>query len=168
MKNNLILFIAILLLSCGSSQTSTQNISQDKPKITNSEAAITPKIKDEPKQEVVVKPQVKDDYFIALTDPKDVAKGEELFTAKVCSACHLTDGGGLIGPNLTDRYTISGCDYESIFTVIAKGGRPGKGMIAWEQTLSKKEIQQLTSYILTLQGTTPEEPKRPEGEPCNE
>ena len=41
-------------------------------------------------------------------------------------------------------------------------------MIAWEQSLSKKEIQQLTSYILTLKDTTPEKPKRPEGELCNE
>jgi cytochrome c oxidase cbb3-type subunit 3 len=41
-------------------------------------------------------------------------------------------------------------------------------MIAWEQTINKKEIQQLTSYILTLQGSTPERPKRPEGEFCTE
>lgn len=37
-------------------------------------------------------------------------------------------------------------------------------MIAWEATLSQLERQQLASYILSIQGTSPATPKAPEGE----
>ena len=96
----------------------------------------------------------------------DIENGKKLFSLS-CTACHLDDGGGLIGPNLTDAYTISGCSFEEIATVIAKG-TPNKGMYAWEQILNKKEILQLTSYIISLKGTTPKQPKHPEGELCSE
>ena len=110
-------------------------------------------------------PELFDDAnLVALTDAVDIQKGKELFTTKTCTACHLADGGGSIGPNLTDEHWILGGGFKNIFNTIAKGGRPGKGMIAWEGTISQKERQQLTSYILTLQGTTPATPKAPEGE----
>ncbi len=100
----------------------------------------------------------------ALTDAASIQKGKELFASKTCTACHLADGGGSIGPNLTDEYWILGGGFKDIMNVIAKGGRPGKGMIAWESTISLEERQQLASYILSLQGTTPANPKAPEGE----
>ena len=113
-------------------------------------------------------PELYDDAnLVALTDPADIEKGKELFTTKTCTACHLADAGGSIGPNLTDEYWILGGGFKNIFNTIAKGGRPGKGMIAWEATISQKERQQLTSYILTLQGTTPATPKAPEGDVWN-
>ena len=110
-------------------------------------------------------PELFDDAnLIALTDPADIQKGKELFTSKTCTACHLADAGGSIGPNLTDEYWILGGGFKNIFNTIAKGGRPGKGMIAWEGTISQLERQQLTSYILSIQGTSPATPKAPEGE----
>ncbi|MCK5677856.1 MAG: cytochrome C oxidase subunit III, partial [Flavobacteriaceae bacterium] len=68
------------------------------------------------------------------------------------------------GPNLTDDKWILGGGFKNIYTVISKGGRPGKGMIAWESTVSQKERQQLASYIISIQGTTPANPKAPEGD----
>lgn len=110
-------------------------------------------------------PELYDDAnLVALTDPADIQKGKELFASKTCTACHLADAGGSIGPNLTDEYWILGGGFKNIFNTIAKGGRPGKGMIAWEATISQKERQQLASYILSIQGTTPATPKAPEGE----
>lgn len=110
-------------------------------------------------------PELFDDANLEpLTSPADIAKGKELFTSKTCTACHLDDGGGSIGPNLTDDYWILGGSFSDIMNTIAKGGRPGKGMIAWENTISQKERQQIASYILTLRGTTPANPKEPEGE----
>ncbi|MDY7396666.1 cbb3-type cytochrome c oxidase N-terminal domain-containing protein [Aureibaculum sp. 2210JD6-5] len=100
----------------------------------------------------------------ALTDAASIQKGKELFTAKTCTACHLADLGGSIGPNLTDEYWILDGDFQGIMNTIAKGGRPGKGMIAWESTISLEERQQLASYILSMKGTTPAAPKAPEGE----
>jgi len=100
----------------------------------------------------------------ALTDASSIQKGKELFASKTCTACHLADGGGSIGPNLTDEYWILDGDFQGIMNTIAKGGRPGKGMIAWESNINLEERQQLASYILTLKGTTPANPKDPEGE----
>ena len=104
------------------------------------------------------------DRTIAYTDAENLAKGKELFTSKTCFACHLNDLGGSIGPNLTDDKWILGGDFKSIFNTITKGGRPGKGMVAWESTISKMERQQLASYIMSMQGTTPATPKAAEGD----
>jgi len=98
-----------------------------------------------------------------LTDTASLEAGEKLYIAN-CAVCHRNDGGGGIGPNLTDKYWILGGDIKGVFQSIAKGGRPGKGMIAWDASLRPSEIQQLSSYILTMQGTQPENPKAPEGD----
>ncbi len=106
----------------------------------------------------------KTENLIAFTDAANLEKGKELFATKTCTVCHLADGGGSIGPNMTDDYWILGGGFQNIFNTIAKGGRPGKGMVEWESTISLEERQQLASYILTLRGTTPATPKAPEGD----
>ncbi len=100
----------------------------------------------------------------ATTDAASLKKGKELFLAKGCIACHGVDGGGGIGPNLTDNKWVLGGGFEKIFNTISKGGRPGKGMVAWEASISKTDRQLLASYIISIQGTTPTNPKSPEGE----
>ena len=37
-------------------------------------------------------------------------------------------------------------------------------MIAWKASLKPKEIQQVASYIISLKGSNPPDPKAPEGE----
>ncbi|HLW33636.1 MAG TPA: cbb3-type cytochrome c oxidase N-terminal domain-containing protein [Aequorivita sp.] len=98
-----------------------------------------------------------------LTDASDLAAGKEIYTVN-CVACHKDDGGGGIGPNLTDDYWILGGGIKEVFHTISEGGRPGKGMIAWKTDLKPLEIAQVSSYVLTLQGITPVDPKEPEGE----
>lgn len=105
-----------------------------------------------------------DSNIVALTDAADLAKGKELFASKTCTACHLADLGGSIGPNLTDNKWILGGDVKSIYNTITKGGRDGKGMIAWESTISREDRILLSSYIVSMQGTTPATPKAPEGD----
>lgn len=100
---------------------------------------------------------------ILLTEASDLAAGNKIFNEK-CVACHRADGGGGIGPNLTDEYWISGGDIGSIFNTISEGGRPGKGMISWKQDLKPVEMAQVGSYILSLQGTNPPDPKAPDGD----
>jgi len=105
-----------------------------------------------------------DSNIVALTDAENLAKGKELFTSKTCTACHLVDLGGSIGPNLTDNVWILGGDVKSIFNTLTNGGRPGKGMIAWESTITREERIQLASYIISMQGTQPAAPKAAEGD----
>ncbi|HZH69304.1 MAG TPA: cbb3-type cytochrome c oxidase N-terminal domain-containing protein [Flavobacteriaceae bacterium] len=98
-----------------------------------------------------------------LTDAADLQVGKSIFNDK-CMVCHRADGGGGIGPNLTDSYWILGGSISDVFQVIAEGGRPGKGMVAWKNDLKPLEIAQVASYILSLQGTNPPDPKAPEGD----
>lgn len=98
-----------------------------------------------------------------LTDAADLSAGRAIYTAN-CVACHKADGGGGIGPNLTDDYWILGGGIKNVFKTIMEGGRDGKGMISWRSELSPGEMAQVGSYLLTFQGTTPAEPKAAEGE----
>lgn len=94
----------------------------------------------------------------------DINAGKAIYDAN-CVACHAADGGGMtgLGPNFTDKYWLHGGDMPSIFKTI-KYGVPEKGMISWETQLSPKKMQQVASYIYTLEGTTPANPKEPQGE----
>ncbi|MEE4000896.1 cbb3-type cytochrome c oxidase N-terminal domain-containing protein [Tenacibaculum sp. FZY0031] len=98
-----------------------------------------------------------------LTDAGDLSRGKAVYNLN-CAACHIADGGGGIGPNLTDEYWILGGGIKNIFNTISNGGRDGKGMVAWNKTLKPQDIQKVASYILSLQGTTPAKPKEPQGE----
>ncbi len=98
-----------------------------------------------------------------LTDAADLKAGEAIFTAN-CVACHKADGGGGIGPNLTDKYWILGGGIKNVFNTISEGGRDGKGMVAWKQTLKPAEMAQVASYVLSFEGTTPADPKEPQGD----
>ena len=98
-----------------------------------------------------------------LTDASDLNKGKQIFETN-CVACHMADGGGGIGPNLTDEYWILGGGIKNVFKTVSEGGRDGKGMVAWKTLLKPSEIAQVSSYLLQFQGTTPAKPKDPEGE----
>lgn len=96
------------------------------------------------------------------TETADINAGKAIYDAN-CAVCHAADGGGGVGPNFTDKYWLHGGDIASIFKTI-KYGVPTKGMISWETQLSPKKMQQVASYIYTLEGTTPAKPKEPQGE----
>jgi cytochrome c oxidase cbb3-type subunit 3 len=99
-----------------------------------------------------------------LTEASDIKAGGAIFTTN-CVACHMPDGGGGIGPNLTDEYWILGGGIKNVFHTISEGGRDGKGMIAWKQTLKPAEIAQVASFIISeINGKTPANPKAAEGE----
>jgi cytochrome c oxidase cbb3-type subunit 3 len=99
-----------------------------------------------------------------LSDAADLAKGKAIYEEN-CVACHKSDGGGGIGPNLTDNHWILGGGIKNVFKTINDGGRDGKGMVAWSKNgLKPSEIAQVASYVLTLQDITPAEPKEAEGD----
>ena len=98
-----------------------------------------------------------------LTESSDLSAGKKIFTEK-CIACHKADGGGGIGPNLTDVNWILGGGIKNVFNTISEGGRAGKGMVSWKNDLKPLEMAQVASYVLSFQGTTPAEPKAAEGD----
>jgi cytochrome c oxidase cbb3-type subunit 3 len=98
-----------------------------------------------------------------LTDASDLNAGKGIYETN-CVACHMADGGGGIGPNLTDNYWILGGGVKNVFHTISEGGRDGKGMVAWKQSLKPLEMAQVASYVLQFQGTEPANPKAAEGD----
>lgn len=98
-----------------------------------------------------------------LTEASDLNAGKKVYEAN-CIACHMADGGGGIGPNLADNYSILGNDIKSVFNTISEGGRAGKGMVPWKTELKPLEMAQVASYVKMFEGTTPANPKAPEGE----
>lgn len=100
---------------------------------------------------------------VMLTDASDLNAGRNIYDGS-CAVCHRADGGGGIGPNLTDNYWILGGSLSNIYEVISEGGRPGKGMIPWKNDLKPLEIAQVSSYVMTMQGTNPADAKEAEGD----
>lgn len=98
-----------------------------------------------------------------LTDAASLEAGKKVFDTN-CAVCHMADGGGGIGPNLTDDKWILGGGIENVFQTIAEGGRPGKGMVSWKSSINLEARQQVASYVISLQGTTPANPKAAEGD----
>lgn len=96
-----------------------------------------------------------------LNAPADLEAGQKIFTT-ICAACHLADGGGSVGPNLTDNYWIHGGGIKDIFKTI-KYGYPEKGMKSWKDDYSPTQIAQLASYVKSLGGTKPAKAKEPQG-----
>lgn len=91
-----------------------------------------------------------------------LAEGQTIYIAN-CASCHHSTGRGLIGPNLTDAYWIHGPNFEDSMQVIAKGVLE-KGMQAWENSLSLRQRHAVASYIYSIRGSEPPDPRAPEGE----
>lgn len=104
---------------------------------------------------------INEETVTLLNDASTLAEGKDIF-AKNCVTCHSADGGGLVGPNLTDEYWIHGGGIKNVFKVI-KEGVPAKGMISWQTQLDPKKMQAVASYVISLQGLKPANPKAPEG-----
>jgi cytochrome c oxidase cbb3-type subunit III len=97
-----------------------------------------------------------------LTAAADIDAGKTVF-AQNCAACHGQSAEGKVGPNLTDEYWLHGGDVNKVYHTV-KYGVQGKGMVAWKGKLSSKQMLQVASYILTLQGSKPAGAKAPQGE----
>ena len=105
---------------------------------------------------------VTDEALFAVAGSQErIAAGAALF-AQFCVACHLPQGQGIVGPNLTDNYWIHGAAPSNIYDVIDKGVL-AKGMVAWGPQLGPQKLQSLTAFVLSIKGTNVQG-KAPEGD----
>ena len=97
-----------------------------------------------------------------LSDPASLAAGKAIFegNTNICHTCHRLDLGGQVGPNLTDDYWMHGCGLDSVMHSITTG-YPEKGMLPYGSGVKLTDLQlvQVASYILSMHGTNPPEPK---------
>ena len=100
--------------------------------------------------------------FVFSTDPTDIEEGKAIFMSanNLCFTCHGNSGEGLVGPNLTDEFWINGCSAEEVAESI-QTGFPSKGMMPYGSgaKISDTELNKLVSYIGSLKGSNPPNPK---------
>jgi cytochrome c oxidase cbb3-type subunit 3 len=98
-----------------------------------------------------------------MKDPARLAAGKAIFVdPSRCSSCHMADGGGLVGPNLTDDYWIHGAQPKDILATITNGV-PDKGMLTWGPILGPEKCAEVAAYVTTLHGMHPAKPREPQG-----
>lgn len=103
-----------------------------------------------------------DEQLAALvSDATALGDGKAVF-AQYCAACHRADGGGQIGPNLTDDAWLHGSAPTAIYKTIDEGVL-AKGMPNWGKVLKPEQVDHVTAYVISLKGTNPPNPKAPEG-----
>ncbi|MBI1342000.1 MAG: c-type cytochrome [Terrimonas sp.] len=102
-----------------------------------------------------------DEKTVTMADAAGIAAGKIIFL-KNCSACHGSTGEGGIGPNLTDNYWLHGGTINEVFKTI-KYGVPEKGMQSWQKAFSSGEIKELASFVKSIGGSNPPNPKAPQG-----
>jgi cytochrome c oxidase cbb3-type subunit 3 len=95
-------------------------------------------------------------------DAATVAQGKELFVT-TCAPCHRADGGGSIGPNLTDEYWIHGDSPAEIYRT-AYDGVPAKGMPTWGPVLGDQRIATVVAFVLSIKNSNVAGGKAPQGE----
>ncbi len=103
-----------------------------------------------------------DSTVVMLADDASLATGKAIYD-QYCFSCHGKFGEGGIGPNMTDEYWLYGGSFPEVVHRVKKGV-PLKGMIAWERSISPDQVIQVSSYVMSLQGTNPPNGKAPQGE----
>jgi cytochrome c oxidase cbb3-type subunit 3 len=83
-----------------------------------------------------------------------MAEGKRLFTAFNCSGCHANGGGG-IGPALTDDKWIYGAAPLQIYSTVVEGR--ANGMPAFGGRIPDQQVWQLVAYVQSLSGLVPKD-----------
>ena len=92
------------------------------------------------------------------------AVGKVVYTTN-CVSCHGADGGGVVGPNLTDDHWKNVRNIEDIAKIIENGAANGS-MPAWKNRMShKNQIVLTAAYVASMRGTPAAGGKAPEGNP---
>ncbi len=94
-------------------------------------------------------------------DDATVRQGAGVFAGS-CVACHGANGGGGIGPNLTDAAWLHGGAPDRVYRTVTEGVT-AKGMPAWGPQLGADRVLAVTAYLMTLRNTNVPGGKAPQG-----
>jgi cytochrome c oxidase cbb3-type subunit 3 len=87
-----------------------------------------------------------------MADAASTQAGAAVFQLR-CASCHLGQGQGLIGPNLTDDSWIHGKGTMLDIHHTVSEGVPAKGMPAWGRQLTPSELLTVVAFVGTLRAT---------------
>lgn len=91
-----------------------------------------------------------------------VGGGKATFAA-TCAPCHAANGGGQVGPNLTDEYWLHGGQPLQILATIREGV-VAKGMPAWGMQLGEDKTREVAAYVLSIANSHAPGGKPPQGD----
>lgn len=103
---------------------------------------------------IIIKPAIKNPV---AGDAEALTRGKQYFNHYNCVGCHAPNGGGGMGPSLSNSKFVYGSEPQNIYLSILQG-RPG-GMPAWGGMLPDAVIWDLVTYISEIS----KEPKQPWG-----
>lgn len=137
--------IAVLML--GGCQRETRQF-ETLPAAANRETAVrlTSLQPGAPQQQTPVKSPYQNDAW-------GISEGKRLYAAYNCAGCHAVNGGGAIGPALTDDKWIYGSQPDQIYSTIAEG-RPD-GMPSFGGHIPQQQIWELVAYVQAMSGQVP-------------
>lgn len=96
--------------------------------------------------------QFNQEKFITFNVKENLEKGLKVYSDN-CVQCHLENGIGDIGPNLTDdHWLVSKGTPETNYDVIYKGSE-ANGMPAWGEVLSTEDIYFSLVYLDSIRNT---------------
>ncbi|MCC2589376.1 c-type cytochrome [Chryseobacterium sp. MFBS3-17] len=112
----------------------------------------------------------------AVYSADNIAAGEEVFKTN-CVSCHMDNGKGGIGPNLTDNYWINQPEstlFKTVFHMVENGSQNNPTMQAFGKNgvLTGFDIQNVAAYIYHINQekqpiTVAEGGAAPQGDPAN-
>ncbi len=102
------------------------------------------------------------DFETLAAEPAVKEAGTRTY-ANQCASCHAADGGGLIGPNLTDRFWIHGNGTHADLFKVISAGVLDKGMPAWGGMLKRDDLLGVIVHVRALAGKKPAVAKAPQG-----
>ncbi|MBL8862932.1 MAG: c-type cytochrome [Planctomycetes bacterium] len=110
--------------------------------------------------------EVTEESLLLMTKvPTQLEAGAKLYQQK-CAQCHGAQGGGEIGPNLTDDHWLHGNAPLQIYSTVMNGV-VDKGMQAWKDQLGPVRVRQVVAHLMSIQGTNVAG-KAPQGRPSAE
>ena len=117
---------------------------------------------DKQAEELLALGEVTESTLAGLMDDASMMNGGKKIFQSKCSPCHGMFAEGAIGPNLTDTHWLHGPQLMDVYRTVRQGV-PEKGMLAWERQLRPAELLAVSSYVGTLLGSNPPNPKAPQG-----
>lgn len=92
------------------------------------------------------------DEMVSLAEKSDnLAYGKNLFITN-CTSCHMKDGSGNAGPNLTDNFWKINPTTSNLIKIVQEGneeaGMPGIG-----ENFDSYDVAAIVSYLLEMKGS---------------
>jgi cytochrome c oxidase cbb3-type subunit 3 len=117
---------------------------------------------DKQAEELLALGEVTESTLVGLMDDASMMNGGKKIFQSKCSPCHGMFAEGAIGPNLTDAHWLHGPQLMDVYRTVREGVTE-KGMLAWERQLRPAELLAVSSYVGSLLGSNPPNPKAPQG-----